>query len=551
MKKTLKSLILLVLALFLTAPVTSYAQTYHTKSKKAIKYYKSAKKQYDSKKYPKTIKYLDKALDVDPKFADALLLKAELSLTLHDDAQAIESYEQMFAADSMAYPKSAIALSKLYLDAFRFSDAVKILYWYIRVPNQKSALILQAKDLHAIAEFRDEAFNNPVQFDPVNLGEYVNTDGDEYVNQILPDNSRLFFTRRSGEPDKQGIREEMIYWSAIVDGEYKAAMPLEMDWGNKKRTGALTITPNQSKIYFVGIDFIDSYGRGDIYTSDFVDNQWSKPVNLGNIVNTSTMESQPCISADGKELYFVRYSRTYESTDIYYSQFYQGKWTNPKPVINANSKGNEMSPFLHPDGNTLYFASDGIPGMGGYDIFMCKKIDRGEWSDPVNLGYPINSEKNEISFVVSTDGKKGYISTDREGGFGGYDIYVFDLDQVDQPQEVDMRLFVMRNINFELESAVIDTIASGPELDSLASFMTENPNIRIEISGYTDNTGDSAHNKTLSVERAEAVKNAMIERGIEADRMVANGYGENRPLVPNINENNRAINRRVEVRVIY
>lgn len=551
MNRSLKCLVLLVMALFLAAPVTSYAQAYHTKSKKAVKYYKKARKQYDNKKYPKTFKYLDRALDVDPKFADALLLKAELSLTLKDEDQAIESFERMFAADSLAFPKSAITLSKLYLDAFRFSDAVNILGWYVKVPNQKSVLINQAKDLLAIAELRDEAFNNPVQFEPVNLGEYVNTDGDEYVNQILPDGSRLFFTRRSGEPDKQGIREEMIYWSAIVDDEYKPAMPLEMDWHNNKRTGALSITPNQSKIYFVGIDFIDSYGRGDIYTSDFVDNQWSKPVNLGNIVNTSTMESQPCISADGTELYFVRYSRTYESTDIYYSQLYQGKWSNPKPITIANSKGNEMSPFLHPDGNTLYFASDGIPGMGGYDIFMCKKIDRGEWSDPVNLGFPINSDKNEISFVVSTDGKKGYISTDREGGMGGYDIYVFDLDEVDQPQEVDMRLFVMRNINFEFDSAVIDTIASGPELDSLASFMTENPRIMIEISGYTDNTGDSAHNKTLSMERAEAVKNAMIERGIEGYRMVATGYGESRPLVPNISEQNKAINRRVEVRVIY
>ena len=551
MKTSLKCLILLVLALILTAPVTSYAQNYHTKSKKAVKYYKSAKKQYDNKKYPKTIKYLDKALDVDPKFADALLLKAELSMTLNDDDQAIESYEKMFAADSMAFPKSAIALSKLYLKTFRFGDAVNILRWYTKVPNQRTALTQQARELLAIAEFRDEAFNNPVKFDPVNLGNNVNTDGDEYVNQILPDGSRLFFTRRSGEPDKQGIREESIFWSAIINDEYMPSLPLTMDWGNKKRTGALTITPNQAKIYFVGIDFIDSYGRGDIYTSDFVDNEWSKPVNLGNIVNTSTMESQPCISADGKELYFVRYSRTYESTDIYYSQFYQGKWSNPKPITNANSKGNEMSPFLHPDGNTLYFASDGMPGMGGYDIFMCRKLDRGEWSEPVNLGYPINSEKNEISFVVSTDGKKGYISTDRDGGMGGYDIYVFDLDQVDKPNEVDMRLFVMRNINFEFDSSVIDTIASGAELDALAEFMTENPNIIIEISGYTDNTGDATHNKTLSLERAEAVKNAMIERGIEAYRMVATGYGESRPLVPNDSEKNKALNRRVEVRVIY
>ena len=549
MKNSLKSLIMLVLALFLMAPVASYAQNYHTQSKKAVKYYKSAKKQYDNKKYPKTYKYLDKALDADPKFADALLLKAELSLTLKDDNQAIENYEKMFAADSMAFAKSAITLSKLYLKTFRFGDAVKILRWYVQAPNQKSVNVAQARELLAIAEFRNEAFSNPVQFNPVNLGENVNTDGDEYVNQILPDGSRLFFTRRSGEVDKQGVRDEQIYWSAIVDGEYMPSMPLTMDWRNKKRTGALTITANQAKIYFVGIDFIDSHGRGDIYTSDFVDNEWTKPVNLGNIVNTSTMESQPCISADGKELYFVRYSRTYESTDIYYSQLYQGKWTNPKPITIANSKGNEMSPFMHPDGNTLYFASDGIPGMGGYDIFMCKKLPRGEWSDPVNLGYPINSENNEISFVVSTDGKTAYISTDRDGGMGGYDIYVFDLDQVDKPEDVDMRLFVMRNINFEFDSAVIDTVSSNAELDSIASFMKENKSIYLEISGYTDDSGDAAHNKELSIERANAVKDALIERGVEDIRMVANGYGESRPLVPNDSEKNKALNRRVEIRV--
>ena len=549
MKNSLKSLIMLVLALFLMAPVASYAQNYHTQSKKAVKYYKSAKKQYDNKKYSKTYKYLDKALDVDPKFADALLLKAELSLTLKDDNQAIENYEKMFAADSMAFAKSAITLSKLYLKTFHFGDAVKILRWYVQAPNQKSVNVAQARELLAIAEFRNEAFSNPVQFNPVNLGENVNTDGDEYVNQILPDGSRLFFTRRSGEVDKQGVRDEQIYWSAIVDGEYMPSMPLTMDWRNKKRTGALTITANQAKIYFVGIDFIDSHGRGDIYSSDFVDNEWTKPVNLGNIVNTSTMESQPCISADGKELYFVRYSRTYESTDIYYSQLYQGKWTNPKPITIANSKGNEMSPFMHPDGNTLYFASDGIPGMGGYDIFMCKKLPRGEWSDPVNLGYPINSENNEISFVVSTDGKTAYISTDRDGGMGGYDIYVFDLDQVDKPEDVDMRLFVMRNINFEFDSAVIDTVSSNAELDSIASFMKENKSIYLEISGYTDDSGDAAHNKELSIERANAVKDALIERGVEDIRMVANGYGESRPLVPNDSEKNKALNRRVEIRV--
>ena len=551
MKSSLKSLILSVLALMLVVctPSALTAQNYHTKSKKAIKYYKNAKKQYDKKKYPKTFKYLDKALDADAAFADALLLKAELSQKLNDDNQAIESFEKMFAADSMAFPKSAITLSKLYLKTFRFGDAVKVLRWYVKVPKQKSALVNQAKDLLVIAEFRDEAYNNQVSYDPVNLGENVNTPGDEYVNQILPDGSRLYFTRRGEETNKQEPRDEQIYYSAIVNGEYMPAIPLNLDWHNNKRMGAVSIAANQNKMFFVGIDFIDSYGRGDIYSSDYVDNQWDKPVNLGNIVNTSTMESQPCISADGQELYFVRYSRTYESTDLYYSQFYQGKWTNPKPIVPANSKGNEMSPFIHPDGNTLYFASDGLPGMGGYDIFMCKKLPRGEWSNPKNLGYPLNSEKNEISFVVSSDGSKGYISSDRDGGMGGYDIYVFDLDKADAPDSVDMKRFVMHNINFEFDSAVLSE-SSYAEIDSLANFLKENPGIKVEIAGYTDNSGSNDHNMTLSLERAAAVMSALIDRDISALRLNAVGFGANRPVAPNDSEKNKALNRRVEVKVM-
>ena len=549
MKNSLKGLIMLVLALFLMAPVASYAQTYHTKSKKAVKYFKSAKQQYDKKKYQKTFKYLDKALEVDSKFADALLLKAELSMKLDDDEQAINCFEKMFAADSLAYPKSAITLANLYMKHYRFSDAVDILKWYVKVPNQKMTVTSQAKELLTLAEFRKEAFDNPVKYEPINLGGNVNTPGDEYINQIMPDGSRIFFTRRGDVIDKQGLREEFIYSSAVVNGEYMPAIPLKLDWHNKKRMGAVSITPNLRKMYFVGIDFIDSYGRGDIYVSELIDNQWSEPTNLGNIVNTSTMESQPCISADGQELYFTRYSRTHESTDLYYSQSYQGKWSNPKPVVSANSKGNEMSPFIHPDGNTLYFASDGLVGMGGYDIFMCKKLPRGEWSSPQNLGYPINSDKNEISFVVSSDGKKGYISTDRDGGLGGYDIYVFDLDVVNAPDTIDMTRFELHKIKFAFDSAVL-TKSSYGVIDKLVEFMEQNPLINIEIAGYTDNSGSAEHNMDLSLRRAAAVMEALIERGVQATRMDVIGYGSNNPLVPNDSDENKALNRRVEIRVI-
>jgi len=549
---SIKCLIISVLTLCFAvfAPNFADAQAYHTNSKKAVKHYLNAKKQYDKRKYSKTMKYLGRALAADADFADALLLKAELSLSLNDDNQAITCYERIFASDSMAFPRTAITLAKLYMKNYRFSEAVNLLQWYVKVPEQRETFVSQAINLLENAEFRDKAFNNPVAYAPVNLGDNVNTDGDEYVNQILPDGSRVFFTRRSQEADKQGFRDEFIYSSAIINGEYMPAVPLEIDWHNKKRMGAVSISANKSKMFFVGIDFIDSYGRGDIYESEFVDNEWTKPLNLGNLVNTSAMESQPCISADGMELYFVRYSRTYESTDIYVSEFHQGKWSNPKPVKTVNSKGNEMSPFIHPDGNTLYFASDGLPGMGGYDIFMCKKLSGGEWSKPVNLGYPVNSEKDEISFVVTSDGKKAYISSERDGGMGGFDIYVFDLDEINSPEPVDVELFTLRNINFEFNSAILEE-SSYTEIDSLAAFMFANPSVNIEISGFTDNSGSDAYNYTLSLNRANAVKNALVERDVNEDRMEVTGFGKNWPLVPNDSEENRFLNRRVEVRVIH
>ena len=550
MKKSFKTLIVSVLTLMLIAivPCVARAQNYHTDSKRAIKFYKKAVEQFEKRNYPKTVKYIDKALYQDSKFADAWLLKAELSLKQKDEDEAIECYQRIYKADSMAYPRTAITLSELYTNKKRYADAVKILQWYVKAPGEKEKYVNQAKELLELAEFRMAAVENPVAYDAVNLGPSINTSGDEYINQILPDNSRIYLTRRGEFINKKTPRTENLYTSAIVNGEYMPAMQIPIDWNNNKRMGAVSITADQNKMYFVGIDFIDSQGRGDIYESDYVNGEWSKPVNLGNIVNTSQMESQPCISSDGKELYFVRESNARKTSDLFYSESYQGKWTNPKPIKSTQSKGNEMSPFLHPDGNTLYFASDGLPGMGGFDIYMCKRLSEGEWSEPVNLGYPINSEKDEISFVVSTDGKKAYISTNRDGGLGGFDVYVFDLDEVDGPEPVDMTMFVMRNINFEFESAVLQE-SSFAEIDNLVSFMNENPEISIEIAGHTDNTGTTDHNMTLSLERANAVKNAIVERGIQERRISVKGFGELRPVVPNDSDENKALNRRVEVRV--
>ncbi len=374
--------------------------------------------------------------------------------------------------------------------------------------------------------------------DAQNLGANVNTDGDEYINQVFQDS--IIFTRRSGN--------EYVFTSKIIDGNYMPAEPLNLGWHNDYWVGAMCFSSDKKTLYFVGIDYPVGYGRGDIYKSEFIDNQWSEPMNIGKPVNSATMESQPCISANGKELYFVRDTKNYKS-NIYYSRYFHGEWTTPQAVASVNTRFGEMAPFLHPDGRSLFFASEGHNGMGGYDIFVCRRLLNGTWSEPVNLGAPVNTEKNEISFVVSADGKKCYVSSDRDGGFGGYDIYVFDYDDVNVPEIVDTTHFVMRNINFEFDSAVLSE-SSDAAIDSLANFLNDNSLINIEIAGFTDNSGTEEHNQKLSFDRANAVKEALINKGVDATRMTVVGNGSSSPLKPNDTEENKALNRRVEIRIL-
>lgn len=540
----LTAVMLVALAL---SPNIAAGQNYHTSSKKAVRLYRKATKKIQKKDYEDALRFVDRSIDCDAGFVEALQRKANIGVAAGDDDMAIEYYGKSLAADSMAFPLNAIRLSDLYNKKGEYSEAVRVLTWYCSLKNVKDDQMRVARRLLENAVFREAAVKNPVDFQPVNLGENVNTDGDEYVSQILPDGSKLYFTRRSTEKDDDGFRIEGVYYSTIIDSQCLPSVPMNLNWNNRKRMGAVNISPDQKKMYFVGIDWLDSNGRGDIYVSEYEGGTWGKPQNLGKIVNTPTVESQPCADTDGRRLYFTRYSRVNETTDLYVSDWFDGKWNNPRAIDNVNTKGNEMSPFIHPDGKTLYFVSDGLPGMGGYDVFMCKRKDNGDWGQPVNLGYPLNTSGDEISFAVSADGKTGYISSVREGGFGGFDIYSFELGQDNSPEEVEPQRFVLHDIKFKLNSAVLDS-SSFSVLDSVAGYLLANPVAKVEILGFTDNSGDEQHNSELSLQRANSVKDALASREISGDRMSATGYGEKRPLVPNDTEEHKALNRRVEIR---
>jgi outer membrane protein OmpA-like peptidoglycan-associated protein len=390
------------------------------------------------------------------------------------------------------------------------------------------------------------------------------------------------------------------------------------------------------------------YGSCDLFVSERIGEEWTPPVNMGKPINSGHWETQPCFSSDGKTLYFVRglvkrrERRDSKNQDIYMTEILpNGTWSDPvKLGGNINTPGREESVQIHPDGQTLYFSSNGHTGMGGQDLYMSRKDATGRWGKAVNLGYPINTHKDENSLLVSSNGDVALFASDRDGGYGGLDLYSFVLPKKYQPIEttfmkglvyneetkeplsakfqlIDLKTgkvfkaaiansksgdfmvalpknkdfaliaehdgyffysknysldklaknkdgflvdvpmkpinsgdtFVLENIFFDVNKYELKS-ASISELGKLKDILTENSDLKIELGGHTDSDGNDDKNQILSENRAKAVVSWLVKKGIESNRLSYKGYGETRPLVPNDSVDNKAKNRRTEVRIL-
>lgn len=564
-----KILKLLILTIVMLSSNCVFAQSYHTTSKKAIRCFEKAKQElydtdYSEDSYDVILSHINDALSHDSDFADALLLKAELYVQFSKDSLAIESYEHLFNIDSSAFPKSAISLSKLYDKYFQFDKSVKLLDWYLSLDDQKEIHLEMAEQQLSLVKFRKSLVENNVTYNPKNIGDVINSSDDEYVNQYCVNEEKLVFTNRHLN---ECILVEDVYYSSKIDSVFLPPLQLLKNIDSYGDIGAAHISSDAREIYFSGCGWENALGACDIYCVEFKNGDWSEPINIKS-VNTSDWESQPCLSYDGKELYFVRGSKKSGTSDIYVSlKSEDGSWMKPSRLnSNINTQGNEMSPFIHHDGRTLYFSSDGHWGMGGYDLFVSHRDANGEWSEAVNLGYPLNTSKNEINIVISNDAKKAFISADKTGGLGGYDIYEFELDERFRPEAVeivrpsDEKYYAdmlekqesvdLKNIYFEFDSAELKA-ESESGINMICNFLSSNPDKSILLVGHTDDVGNEEYNIILSERRAENIKQALIDKGISPDRIKTKGCGSAQPLFPNnFDDELKKLNRRVSMSLI-
>jgi outer membrane protein OmpA-like peptidoglycan-associated protein/tetratricopeptide (TPR) repeat protein len=628
--KILLFLVLVCAALALNAQDRQYS----TNNKEALQFYNLARQNLDYQLYTEASEQLTKAVEADPNFIEAQNQLADVLRITKKYRASSEHYLKVISINPEFNRAIYYNLAQAELSLAEYAAAQVHLKKYLQYPNIDPGRKLFAALLIKDCIFAIEAVKSPVAFKPVNMGPEINTTDDEYLPVLTADENLLIFTRKINQ-------NEDFYKSARQNGKWTRSVYLSKQINTPEfNEGAQSVTQDGKYLFFTGCDRPGGYGQCDIYVSQKMDDDWEKPVNLGPPVNTRSWESQPSISADGNTLYFVSNRKGgYGGYDIWKSTLTKTGWSEPENLgPNVNTPYDEQSPFIHPDDNTLYFASNGWPGMGNLDLFVSRRDNSGKWQKPVNLGYPINTSGDDTGLSINAAGTQAFFSSNNIKGYGGYDIYSFEMPaasrplpvtyvagtvkdaQSKQPLEASVAItelatnkpvyngsstadagyflatltenknyglqisktgylfhsenfmphghgtakpfqldvllqpisvgnkVVLNNIFFDTNKTTIKD-ESKSELQKLIDFLNQNPTIKIEISGHTDNVGQVVFNQTLSENRARAVYQYLTAAQIAPSRLSYKGYGKTQPIAPNTTEEGRMQNRRTEFKV--
>lgn len=414
-----------------------------TKSSKAKKQYEKAINSAEEQDYKSALVYLEAALSVDPEFIDAWVVRGDCYMYMRNCKTALESYYKALEIDPEYYPPLLYLTGLQELQCEKYPEAVAHFRAYIEHPKANPSRVRMVNDYLKSANYAVEMMKHPVKYNPINMGPNINDTTDEYLPAITADESVLVYTVRRPRDRQTTCRdcstEEDFYCSEKDSSNNWKPRYYLKDINSHYNEGAQCVSPDGKYLIFTICNREDGLGSCDLYWSKRIGDRWTTPRNLGRPVNSEAWESQPTFSSDGKTIYFV--SNRFGSVggaDIWKTEMLsEGVFSRPENLGKTiNTQGEEVSPFLHPDNRTLYFASTGHPGFGGKDLFVSRLDSTGNWGTPKNLGYPINTPNDELNLVVNAAGDKGYLSSSKEGGYGGLDLYWFELDDEIKPDVV-------------------------------------------------------------------------------------------------------------------
>ena len=494
----------LIVILFLFGSIASNAQKYYTDNKKANAQYDKAIKYWLQGKTAQAIKSFEKTLEIEPRFIEANFMLGDIYADRKDIAKAKQCYLNGVLTDSSYYTKGWYWLANIEMSDTNYRLAKEYYSIFLRLDTENIDLQPLAQKGIKEADFRQYAMANPVPFSPTNMGTMINTMFDEYLPALTADEQTIIITRK--EPRKAtttaNTPEEEDFYIATKDNDGKWTMAQRVDepLNSNDNEGAQCISQDGRFIVFT-ICGEGGMGSCDLYWSKRVGNRWSKPRNLGAAVNSRYWDSQPSFSIDGKTLYFTSNRPGGKGgKDIWKTTLKaNGQWGKAVNMGDSiNTPQDETCPFIHYDDQTLYFASNGHIGMGGFDIFYSRKLNDTTWTMPTNIGYPINTSGEEMNLIVGAGGKMAIFSSDKLEGYGGQDLYSFELyqeaqpiattymkgtvfdEKSKQPLAADFRIIDLENEN-EVVSATADPV-TGSFLISLP--VNKNYALNVSMDGY-------------------------------------------------------------------
>lgn len=616
-----------------------------TKSKKAIEFYTEADNYRVRSQFSQAIGLLIQALEKDKNFVEAYYRLGIIYMTLKDFPQAIKNFEKgLSLTDDIRKQKIFwYDLGESYFTAGDYDKSEKVISDFLKNETQNRQKIDRARLLISNIEFAKSNKNNASAYKLKPLSDTVNAFVMQYFPVLTADQQELIFTRRMGGGPNDD--EDLVISKKNNRGRWQEPQSLSKKINTRLNEGTCTISADGRKLILTSCVGRQGYGSCDLYESFRLGEEWTEPKNLGPNVNSSEWESQPSLSADGRTLYFVSDRRGGAGRrDIWVSTLNEkGLWTKAKNVGKPiNTIYDEISPFIHVNNRILYFASNGLTGFGGYDIFSSEKDTTSSWSAPINMGSPINNHEDQFSLFITADGKKGYYSHEeaKDAGYSTSKIYEIEIPEEHQIRfksnyvkgivrdkqtheplmasielinlqtneieslvssdsvsgaylivltqgaeyalYVNKKAYLFQSLNFnysavkdyepiildiDLEKAREGTTAilqniffdvdkyelqqkSITELQKILRFLKENPSVKVEISGHTDNSGSPAYNLQLSQKRAQAVYDYLISNDVDPKRLFSKGYGATQPIADNTLEEGRQKNRRIEFTVI-
>ena len=488
-------------------------------SKKAARDYNKAIRLKAEKKPEQAYKAMKRAIAKDPIFPDAYSLLGQWYFTTHKFYDAELVFKMASTRCAGGGVRFAKPLAKSLIYAGHPEEALNVIgnYATVRDSAEWNKIRRQAYTVR-------QAMASPTGPPPVNLGVLINTEDPELFPSMSADTQTLYFTRRVNNMD-----EDLFSSQADSCG----------GWFTGRNLGDPPNTPDQESAQFISADghylfftrcdnrSYDEWTEGgcDLFMAYRIanDSPWTTAQPFGATINTPAFEGMPSLSPDNRELFFVSdRPGGFGGYDIWISRFDNGLWQLP---VNAgpsiNTPGNETAPYIAIDNKTLFFTSDGWPGLGGNDLFSSRRINENSWQKAENMGYPINSPCDEKSVFVTSDGGKMYFASDRNGPPGNYDIYETILGVALQPAATGyLQGFIYDSLTWKRLSSSVLFICNATSGDTLYQVHS--------------NRGDASYLITLPVDVSYAIHSWHMEYKAVSDTIFLDKKHVKQPLEHNI-----------------